>query len=146
MSIERSITVFAAIAVSLIVILYTFGLQNKLLSFASQSEVIVATGSVQPSEVKVKQVEIADLQALASYQATLPLYWVEGPSGTGKVVEQIANLQELAEFHATSSFNSAGADSMVQQRHQVVEQIANLHELAEYQATLPIYWIDSMAE
>jgi hypothetical protein len=104
MNLERAITFLAGVLVAVIVIMYAIAPQNIVAIHAFQPDTSLATGNLEATHEKTMVGEIADRQALAAYEATLPLYIAE-PGGVAKAghktTEQIADLQELAAYQAT---------------------------------------------
>src|SRR3954467_5509243 len=94
MNIERAITFFAIILMAAIVIMYTAWPQNTLSNFAFQTDTNSTASNLDVAHEQATVGKIADLQALATYQATLPFYKVGRDSVVKeghKTIEQIAD-------------------------------------------------------
>jgi hypothetical protein len=142
MNLERNITYMAVLLMAAILLAYALGLQNRVhfVGFGKQTTVTAANSPIVAAAAS--QGEVADLQALAQYQAvlaTFPATPTRTASVKAKPVEQVADLQALAAYQASQSAFPATTSAATPFRPNGVEQIANLQELARYQEEYATY-------
>jgi hypothetical protein len=102
MDLERTMTIIAGAAVAFILLGYAFTPARDIALSAAAAEGGVVSADAGFADDAQSFNAIADLAALAAYQATLPVTWYDH-AGTAQKLSflQIADRAELAAYQAT---------------------------------------------